>query len=194
MRPAIKLIIVGLRDLKLFSFWLGWVTVVASEVVDNASFFLEMRPNRSLTARGRWLWFALVGCTTLLVAGAATAIGAWVVLPFAGFEVLFVWSAFQLIGRHDDDYEWVRVADCEFCWMRYECGQVETLRGNAAWVQILAIPRKGQVEIGLRYQGRTVSVGRLISDEQRQLLLRNLARALKIGVVSQAGSVAAAVS
>ena len=170
------------------------MTAVASEVVDNASFFLEMRPNRSLTPAGRWLWFALVGCTTLLVAGAATAIGAWVVLPFAGLEVLFVWYAFQLIGKHDDDYEWVRVADREFCWMRCECGQVETLRGNAAWVQILAIPREGQVEIGLRYQGRTVSVGRLISDEQRQLLRRNLARALKIGVVSQAGSVAAAVS
>lgn len=153
--------------------------LVTSEVVDNASFFLEMRPNRSLTPAGRRLWFGLIASTTALLASAAAAIGAWMVLPFAGFEVLLLWWAFKLIGRHDGDYEWVRVADREFCWARCECGQVEMLRGNAAWVQIFAVARNGRIEIGLRYQGKTVSVGQMISDGQRRLLCRNLARVLK---------------
>ena len=158
--------------------------MVSTEADDNASFFLEMRPNRSLAPKGRRLWLVLIAGTTFLVACAATAMGAWMVLPFAGFEVLFLWCAFQLISRHDDDYERVRVADREFYWAKCRCGQVEELRGNAAWAQIFTIPRNGRVEIGLRYQGRTVSVGQLISDEQRRLLWRNLARALKIGVAS----------
>lgn len=153
--------------------------VAMSQVVDNASFFIEMRPNRSLTPVGRQLWFALIASTTLLSAGAASAIGAWLVLPFAGLELLFLWYAFQLIGRHDDDYEWVRVADREFCWTRCDCGHVEMMRGNAAWAQIFAIHHNGRVEVGLRYQGRTVAIGEMISNEQRQLLGRNLARALK---------------
>ena len=151
----------------------------ANETVDNASFFLEMRPNRSLTPAGRQQWFLLIACTTILFAGVATAIGAWMVLPFAGFEILLLWCAFQLIGRHDGDYDWVQVAGRQFFWSRCECGQVEMLSGNAAWAQIFAVARHGRVEVGLRYQGRTVLIGKMISDEQRQSLCRNLARVLK---------------
>lgn len=138
-----------------------------------------MRPNRSLTLAGRRLWFGLIACAIFIFAGAATAIGAWMVLPFAGVEIFFLWYAFQLIGRHDDDYEWVRVADREFCWARCVSGHVETLGGNSAWVQLFAVASNGRMELGLRYQGRTVSVGKLVSNEQRRLLWQNLARALK---------------
>ncbi|MCY7389174.1 MAG: DUF2244 domain-containing protein [Burkholderiales bacterium] len=138
-----------------------------------------MRPNRSLTATGRKLWFALISGTTILLAGLAAAIGAWMVLPFAGLEVLFLWCAFELIARHDSDYEWVRVADRQFFWARCECGHVERFSGNAAWARVSAIARHGRLEVGLRYQGRTVSIGKMISDEQRKLLCRNLVRVLK---------------
>ena len=146
---------------------------------DSASFFIEMRPNRSLTPVGRRNWFLLIASTTIFFASVATAIGAWMVLPFAGFEILFLWCAFQFIGRHDDDYECVQVAGREFCWSRRECGQIDMLSGNAAWAQIFAVARHGRVEVGLRYQGRTVLIGKMISDEQRQSLCRSLARVLK---------------
>ena len=138
-----------------------------------------MRPNRSLTPDGRLLWFLLLAGTTILCAGAATVIGAWMVLPFAGFDILLLWCAFRLIGRHDGDYEWLQVADREFNWSRCECGQVEMLSGNAEWVHLLAIARNGRVEVGLRYLGKTVLIGKMISDEQRELLCRNLKRVLK---------------
>ena len=111
-----------------------------------------MRPNRSLTPGGRQQWFLLFAGTTILCAGAATAIGAWMVLPFAGFEILFLWCAFHLIGRHDGDYEWLKVVNREFYWSRCECGQVEMLSGNAEWVHLFAIARNGRVEVGLRYR------------------------------------------
>lgn len=151
----------------------------ANETGDSASFFLEMRPNRSLTPAERRNWFFLIASTTILFAGAASAIGAWMVLPFAGLEILLLWFAFELIGRHDDDYECVQVAGREFCWSRRECGQIDMLSGNAAWAQIFAVARYGRVEVGLRYQGRTVLIGKMISDEQRQALCRSLARVLK---------------
>ena len=155
-----------------------------NQVVDNELFFIEMRPNRSLTTTGRRLWFLFIAGTTFLLACIAMAFGAWMVLPYAGLEVLFLWYAFRIISRHDGDYERLRVADREFCWTRCECGQVDMLCGNTAWVRVVALARNGRLGIGLRYQGKTVSVGQLISDEQRLLLRRDLVRALKIGAAT----------
>ena len=160
------------------------VMLVTSQAVDNESFFLEMRPNRSLTLAGRRLWFLFIAVTTFLFACIAMILGAWMVLPYAGLEVLCLWYAFRIIGRHDGDYERVRVVDREFCWSRCECGQVEMLCGNTAWVRVVALARNSRLGIGLRYQGKTVSVGQFISDEQRLLLRRDLVRALKIGAAT----------
>ena len=153
--------------------------VNAGNALDGTSFYVEMRPNRSLTVRGRKFWFAAIAGTTFLLAGLATLVGAWLVLPFAGLEIVVLWYAFRLIGRHDGDYEWVQVTGRQFCWTKCECGRYEVLAGNAAWVQVSTISRHGRVEIGLRYQGRTVSVGKMISDHQRALLGRNLVRVLQ---------------
>ncbi len=101
------------------------------------------------------------------------------VLPFAGLEIFFLWLAFRIIGRHDGDYEYVRVAGREFWWTRNECGRVEELSGNAEWAHVSAVARNGRLEVGLRYMGKTVLVGQMISDEQRKSLCRSLARVLK---------------
>ena len=138
-----------------------------------------MRPNRSLTPAGRVYWFLLLAGTTILCASLATAMGAWMVLPFAGVEILFLWCAFQLVGRHDGDYEWLQVANREFYWSRCEGGRVEKLFGNAEWVHLFAVARNGRMDVGLRYKGRTVLIGKMISEEQRELLCRNLKRVLK---------------
>lgn len=103
------------------------------------------------------------------------------VLPYAGVEIVFLWYAFQLIARHDTDYERISVADSEFCWEKCELGRVQNLRGNAAWAQLIVVVTNGRISLELRYQGRSVSVGSVASNEQRQLLRRHLARVLKIG-------------
>ncbi|MEO8383950.1 MAG: DUF2244 domain-containing protein [Betaproteobacteria bacterium] len=138
-----------------------------------------MRPNRSLSPSGRFYCFLIITSTTTLFACIATAVGAWMVLPFAGLEILFLWFAFRIIGRHDSDYERVRVEDREFWWTRCEGGRVENLSGNAEWAHVLPVARNGRLEIGLRYMGKTVFVGKMISDAQRISLCRSLVRVLK---------------
>ena len=151
----------------------------AIKTVDRACFYLEMRPNRSLSPTGRFYCFLFIASTTTLLAGVATAIGAWMVLPFAGLEIFFLLLAFRVIGRHDSDYERVQVAGREFRWTRSECGRIEELSGNAAWAHLSTVARNGRLEVGLRYMGKSVLVGKMISDEQRKSLCRSLARVLK---------------
>ena len=149
------------------------------KTVDSACFFLEMRPNRSLSPIGRFYCFLIIASTTTLFAGVAAVVGAWPVLPFAGLETYFLWLAFRIVGRHDGDYERLQVAGRQFWWTRSECGRIEALSGNAEWAHVSTVARNGRLEIGLRYMGTTVLVGKMISDEQRVSLCRSLVRVMK---------------
>lgn len=149
-----------------------------SEPVERKSLFLDWRPNRSLSPNGRWLWFGLIAATTFLLAGGAAALGAWMVLPFAGAEVLLLWLAFDVIGCHDDDYEILRISDHECSWERNNSGRLSSFRGNRAWVQVVGEPVGGKFELGLRYAGKKVAIASLLSDEQRRALSRELMQIL----------------
>ena len=150
-----------------------------SEPVERESLFLNWRPNRSLSPSGRWLWFGLIAAATFLLAAGAVAIGAWVVLPFAGAEVLLVWLAFNVIGCHDNDYEVLRISAQEFSWERNDRGRVCSLRGTRAWVQVVGEPVGGKFELCLRYAGKKVAIASLLSDEQRRTLSRELPRMMR---------------
>lgn len=133
-----------------------------------------MRPSRSLTVSGRKLWLGLIAASTLLVAGAAGAIGAWLILPFAGLEVMLVWYAFRVIGRHDEDYETLSVSDSEFRWER-RCGrETSLLQGSRHWVQLADTKKGGRLQLQLSYAGNTVLIGQLMPNEQREILAKHL--------------------
>ncbi len=133
-----------------------------------------MRPSRSLTASGRKLWLGLIAASTLLVAGAASAIGAWLILPFAGLEVMLVWYAFLVVGRHDTDYEILSVSGSEFKWER-RCGhETSLLQGSRHWAQLADTKTDGRLQLQLSYAGNTVLVGQLMPNEQRKILANRL--------------------
>ena len=133
-----------------------------------------MRPSRSLTVSGRKLWLGLIAASTLLVAGAAGAIGAWLILPFAGLEVMLVWYAFRVIGRHDEDYETLSVSDSEFRWER-RCGrETSLLQGSRHWAQLVDTKTDGRLQLQLSYAGNTVLIGQLMPNEQREILAKHL--------------------
>lgn len=148
------------------------------EPVESESLFLNWRPNRSLSPNGRRLWFGLIASPTLLLAAGAAAMGAWLVLPFAGAEVLLVGLAFNVIGRHDGDYEVLQISAQEFCWERNDRGRVISLRGNRAWVRVAGETVGGRFRLCLWYAGRSVAIASLLSDEQRRSLWRELPRML----------------
>ena len=133
-----------------------------------------MRPSRSLTVSGRKLWLGLIAASTLLVAGAAGAMGAWLILPFAGLEVMLVWYAFRVIGRHDEDYETLSVSGSEFRWER-RCGrETSLLQGSRHWAQLVDTKTDGRLQLQLSYAGNTVLIGQLMPNEQREILAKRL--------------------
>ena len=75
-----------------------------------AQFALTARRNNSLSSSGRFLALGLILAVSLGIALAFTWVfGAWLILPFAGVEMLVLYLAFRYVDRHAGDYERVTI-------------------------------------------------------------------------------------
>lgn len=125
------------------------------------------------------LWLALIAASTMLVAGAAAAIGAWLIPPFAGLEVGLVWYAFRIVGNHDADYETLCVNEHEFRWEQ-RCGKrITKLQGSRQWVRFARLSVGAGCEVHLQYGGKSVELGRLMTQAQREGLSVELGQIVK---------------
>jgi uncharacterized membrane protein len=78
----------------------------------DAGFRVVLKRNCSISPRGLLLVFALLAALALGIASAFAALGAWLILPFAGLELALLGAAFWLTARHATDYERIeRVRD-----------------------------------------------------------------------------------
>jgi uncharacterized membrane protein len=71
----------------------------------NAGFSLILKRNCSISPAGLAGVFAALAAVVLAIGGGFALAGAWLVLPFAGLEVLLLGVAFLAYARHAADYE-----------------------------------------------------------------------------------------
>jgi uncharacterized membrane protein len=75
----------------------------------NAGFSLTLKRNCSISPAGLAGVFAALAFVVVAIGAGFAAAGAWLVLPFAGLEVLLLGAAFMLYARHAADYERIEV-------------------------------------------------------------------------------------
>ena len=71
----------------------------------NAGFSLTLKRNCSISPAGLAGVFAALALVVITIGVAFAIAGAWLVLPFAGLEVLLLGAAYLLYARHAADYE-----------------------------------------------------------------------------------------
>lgn len=138
-----------------------WVHVVSG----NRQEWLSKR-NCSLAPRQLAVIFALLATVSLIIASGFAALGAWMILPFAGIEALALGTAFVVYARHAADYERIVLSR--------DCLLVETSRADRlsqekcapAWIRV---EYKGarQELIGLVTSGQRIEVGRFVPESER---------------------------
>jgi len=131
-------------------------------------------PNRSLGEAGRRWFLGAIAATTLAIAAGATALGAWPVMPFAGLEIALVMLAFHLVRQHDADFEHLEIGEHE---VRVECREARShtrFVAHRPWARVVVRDRGARCTLGLAYAGKTVPLGRLLSDEGRRRLAEQL--------------------
>ena len=131
-------------------------------------------PNRSLGAAGRRVFLGSIALTTLGIGGVATAIGAWPVMPFAGLEVALVFLAFYLVRLHDADFERLEIGAYEVRIESRDAASLTRFVAHRPWARVIVSERGARCTLGLAYAGRTVQLGRLMSDEGRRKLADEL--------------------
>jgi uncharacterized membrane protein len=137
-------------------------------------YILHTVPNRSLGTGGRRWFLGTIGATTLLIAAAATAIGAWPVMPFAGVEIALLLLAFRVVARHDADFERLEVGEHEVRVESRRAAAVTRFVAHRPWARVIVRSRGHRCTLGLAYAGRVVPLGRLLSDEGRRKLAQDL--------------------
>jgi uncharacterized membrane protein len=141
---------------------------------ESAGFVLVARRNDSLSSAGRNLVVgSFVGIALLISLGFALQ-GAWMILPFAGLEVLVVYLAFRCVEQHAGDFESLSIHGDQVLIERRERGAVSRHEFNRYWAQVVVQPaRQGrQVVLALRSHGRQVEFGQHLTEEQRREMAR----------------------
>lgn len=151
---------------------------VSRSGLSNSAFDQHWLPNRSLSPVGRLLWLGLICIPVTVIAVAFALLGAWWVVPFAGLEIVLLVWAFRNIARGDRDFERITVG--QGLWEYEACIQGLGMRskGSLAWLRVEERMALGRLEVGLRYSGRLIVIGRLLPEDGR----RGLARRLKVAV------------
>ena len=147
-----------------------------SELTNAAGFSRVARRNNSLSSIGRLFVFAFIFAVSIGIAAGFALLGAWLILPFAGLEMLVLWLAFRYIDRRAGDFERIAIAgdrvEIEVC----EAGRRTRYELNRCWAQLVG----GDGErLALRSHGREIEIGRYLNDEQRYALGREIGRHLR---------------
>ena len=148
-----------------------------SELAHAAGFERVARRNNSLSSTGRILVFAFLFIVSVGIAGAFATLGAWLILPFAGLEMLGLYWAFRYVDRHAADYERIEIAGDRVRVEQFEAGRAVSYEFNRCWAQVVAGP--GGARLAFRSHGREVEIGRHVNDDERLALARELGRQLR---------------
>lgn len=139
--------------------------------------WILLRPNRSLTGTG--LIVATAACLSALMPATllCALLGAWLVLPFLGLEVIVAIATFVWLARHRDDHERIVLDPEHVSHVRIDGRSRETSTFPRYWVRLVVEPgengRRPQ-RLWLRSHGRSVELGRDTNVPTRTALARAL--------------------
>jgi uncharacterized membrane protein len=144
------------------------------------------RHNNSLTPNAAVKLLAALAIIVLIVGVGFAHMGAWLVLPFAGLEILAFAYAFFYIYLHSADFESITIENDSVVIEKRNYKEVTTTVFQKHWAQInlREVASVGGV-IGksglfIRSHGKEVEFGRnFMNDEQRVKLARELKQKLK---------------
>ncbi len=135
-----------------------------------------IKPNASLSDEGVAKLIVGLMVFSLVVAVGFAMAGAWMVLPFAGLELLALVIAFVIVLRHAGDYEMITIEDDAVELEQCRLGEVVKHRFQRYWVRAsLREESNGRLSLVIGSHDKEVEFGRtMISNEQRAQLLREL--------------------
>lgn len=151
---------------------------------DKPLFEATLYPHRSLSSRGFWILLSAVSLVSFTIGLVFAAAGAWPIMGFFGLDVALFYVAFRMNYRAGRLFEHVQVFEDALLIRRvHPNGRVQSWRMQPTWLQITAIPSSEEInapipEVRLRSHGRSIGIGRFLTDDERQSFADTLGRAV----------------
>jgi uncharacterized membrane protein len=137
-----------------------------------------LKRNCSVTPHQLGWVYASLCLISALIAGFFWSIGAPLVMPFAGLELIGVGCAFLVYARHATDGERISLTDARLVIERETAGRLVRSEFRREWVRVEPAVDDGSL-IRVSAQGKSVEVGRFVRPELRPALATEIRRALR---------------
>ncbi len=140
-----------------------------------------IKPNSSLSWRGNLYFFLVMVSISFGIAGAFTALGYWVVFPFAGLEMAALGTALYLCASRATRCEVISISEetVEVVIGRHRPEHSYTF--NRHWARVILLPprTKGYPNrLVLCSHGRELEIGACLSNEERWHLAKALEKSV----------------
>lgn len=133
--------------------------------------------NCSLTPKQLMVWFLSLCAVTLSIAVGFLIAGFWIVLPFAGLELLLVGVAFLIYARHAADYEMIEIDPVQLRVTVMHGSKKNTIDLVTQWTR-LEYRGRFREPLVLKCQDKEISLGRYIAEKDKTVFQRDLRLAL----------------
>jgi uncharacterized membrane protein len=141
---------------------------------------LVLKRNLSSSSSGRRWFFGSIVLVSFGIAAGWALNGAWVVLPFAGIEMMVLGAALVVFERHVGDREAITIDGDRVVVERIRMGRTARHEFSRYWARVVVTPGSGRNHGGLamRSHGRQVEIGEFLTDDQRVAVAAELRRRL----------------
>jgi len=143
---------------------------------------LIAKPNNSLSPTGFvWLFVGVLTITSIITVGFVSA-GAWLVLPFAGLEILVLAYVLMNAYLHYGDFESITLVNDDVVIEKCSYKSSKKYTFQRYWVRVtLRNTLDGTVAIFIGSHGKEIEFGsRYINKEERESIAKQLKQDLKI--------------
>lgn len=149
--------------------------MLVSEIDAYNSFKVTFKPNSALSAASKQKVVISLTVIPCVIGIAFCFLGAWLVLPFVGLEIVALAYAFYYVNQHETDYESISI-DADSLVVERCVGETLTQQViNPYWVKVVQHElSNGELHLYLQSHGKEIEIGRYLTRKQRELLARQL--------------------
>ncbi len=143
-------------------------------------FSLVVKRNCSISPHGLLRVFVLLAGVAIGIATAFALLGAWLILPFAGLEIVALGAAFLLNGRHAADYERIELAGGRLMVEQAVAERTARFELDARLARVQLAGVTGRKRVLLWAPGGEFEIGRNLDAETRVEFSAELTKRLRI--------------
>lgn len=143
---------------------------------DARGFSLLLKRNCSTSPAGLACVFVALAVAVLAIGTGFALLGAWLILPFAGLEVILLGAAFAFQARHASDYERIELEGER---LRIEVGEAQHVTRYEVQARGLCVEADAR-HVWLRGPRERLQLGRHLDAHMRGVFATELTKRLRI--------------